>query len=558
MQKAAEQLAHINDLISQDVGLAEKELKDFRRKHSNNADGYVRAKFNLLQMLIDVIRDVYVPNEKTEHATLSYFEKKGLYDDAATVLLTKTRHYFVRGNVAGAEVVLNEMEKRFLDKISLKCEIIYLTRLSFLLMKKNEVTRQLEVCLQGLAKLEQVDDRGIWYNNNYTIFACYIACIYLEILEFNSALPYLQASLKLVETGEVALYNKWNVYHFFQEYYYALSEMVKSIEWAEKQIEVLKSDTGYANLLDLTYISAAQMCYLYIRDFGLDDTTRKLYLDKQRAFVFGSKQLKGDEKKDNREKLLPALARLEFQSGNYELAAHYLEEFLKFVQETKQVNMVWQCHREAHYIYFEWGKQTNDPAKLIKAYEYLLSERTLTEQQARITSKQKLDAVTAKFELKQRELTEKLMEQEIYVLKKEVQAISLNLHEKIQVLDDLKVYVKSLKKKEQEVGALVATIAKKIDAVKITEQDKATLQHKMSEVNQKLFAVLSAKYPALSNLEINLCALFQTGMTNKELSKLYGQGEKSYEQQRYRIKKKMGLTAKDNLVKHLILLSTTT
>ncbi|HLP50060.1 MAG TPA: hypothetical protein VK154_04205, partial [Chitinophagales bacterium] len=140
----------------------------------------------------------------------------------------------------------------------------------------------------------------------------------------------------------------------------------------------------------------------------------------------------------------------------------------------------------------------------------------------------------------------------IFVLKKEVQAISLNLHEKIQVLDDLKVYVKSLKKKELEVGALVTTISKKIDSVKITEQDKATLQHKMSEANQKLFAILSAQYPALSSLEINLCTLFQTGMTNKELSKLYGQSEKSYEQHRYRIKKKMGLTAADNLVKHLV------
>jgi DNA-binding CsgD family transcriptional regulator len=558
MQKAAEQLAHISDLISQDVGLAEKELKAFCNQHKKSADSYVTAKVNLLQMLIDVIRDVYVPNEKTEQQILNYFEKKGLYDDAATVLLTKTRHYFVKGNVADAEVVLGEMEKRFWDKISLKCEIIYLTRVSFLLMKKNEVSRQLEVCLQALAKLEQVEDRGIWYNNNYTIFACYIACIYLEILEFDSALPYLQASLKLVEAGEVALYNKWNVYHFFQEYYYCLKEMAKCIEWAEKQIEILKSDTGYANLLNLTYISGAQMCYLYLRDYKLNDKDRAHYLDKQRAFVLSSKQLKGDEKSDNREKLLPALARLEYQSGNYELAAYYIEEFKKYVQKTKQVKMVWQCYREAHYIYFAWGKQTNDPAKLTKAYEYLLSERTLTEEEARITSKQKMDAVTAQFELKQRELSEKLMEQEIYGLKKEVQSISLNLHEKIQVLDDLKVYVKSLKKKELEVGALVATIAKKIDSVKITEQDKATLQHKMSEVNQKLFAILSAKYPALSNLEINLCALFQTGMTNKELSKLYGQGEKSYEQQRYRIKKKMGLTAKDNLVKHLVQLNTTT
>ncbi|HLP49948.1 MAG TPA: hypothetical protein VK154_03630, partial [Chitinophagales bacterium] len=405
MHKTAEQLAHISDLISQDVNLAEKELKAFCSKNKKTEDSYVKAKVSLLQMLIDVIRDVYVPNEKTEQQTLAYFEKKELYDDAATVLLTKARHYFVRGNVIDAEPVLQEIEKHFLDKISLRCEIIYLTRISFLLMKKNEPFQQLNVCLQALAKLEQVDDRGIWYNNNYTIFACYIACIYLEILEFDAALPYLEASLKLVETGEVALYNKWNVYHFWQEYYYCLADMVKSIDWAEKQIEVLQTDTGYANLLNLTYISAAQMCYLYIRDFKLTAKQREFYLQKQRAFVLSSKQLKGGEKSDNREKLLPALSRVEYQSGNYELAAYYIEEFKKYVQKNQQLNMVWQCYREAHHIYLAWGKQTNDPAKLIKAYEYLLSDRNIAEEQGRISSKQKLDAVTTQFELKQKELS---------------------------------------------------------------------------------------------------------------------------------------------------------
>lgn len=52
-------------------------------------------------------------------------------------------------------------------------------------------------------------------------------------------------------------------------------------------------------------------------------------------------------------------------------------------------------------------------------------------------------------------------------------------------------------------------------------------------------------------LEIRMCALLKTGMTNKELSKLYGQSEKSYEQHRYRIKKKMGLGRDEKLVRVL-------
>ncbi len=48
-----------------------------------------------------------------------------------------------------------------------------------------------------------------------------------------------------------------------------------------------------------------------------------------------------------------------------------------------------------------------------------------------------------------------------------------------------------------------------------------------------------------------MCTLFQTGITDKELSKLYGRTESAYHQQRWRIKKKMKLSAEESLVKHL-------
>jgi DNA-binding CsgD family transcriptional regulator len=77
----------------------------------------------------------------------------------------------------------------------------------------------------------------------------------------------------------------------------------------------------------------------------------------------------------------------------------------------------------------------------------------------------------------------------------------------------------------------------------------------MDETNAEYFRILSERYPSLSRLEIRMCALIKTGMTNKELAKVYGQSEKSYEQHRYRIKKKLALGKNDNLVKHLLSLS---
>jgi DNA-binding CsgD family transcriptional regulator len=136
-------------------------------------------------------------------------------------------------------------------------------------------------------------------------------------------------------------------------------------------------------------------------------------------------------------------------------------------------------------------------------------------------------------------------------MNKEIQMTALTLHEKVMVLDELKVYVTSLKKKGQETNQLRNAIAKKIDAVIITEQDKTSLQQKIDKGNKGFYKMLSERYPTLSTLEVQMCGLLKTGMTNKELSKLYGQNEKSHEQHRYRIKKKLGLTAKENLLKFL-------
>ena len=166
-------------------------------------------------------------------------------------------------------------------------------------------------------------------------------------------------------------------------------------------------------------------------------------------------------------------------------------------------------------------------------------------------AKEKMEALINKYELQQKELNEKLLQQKVEAMNKEIQMANISLHEKVQVLDTLKEYVASLKKKGQESNQLIKMISQQIDKVILTEQDKATLQKKMDDANEPFYKALSERYPQLTNLEIHICGLLKTGMTDKELSKVYGLSEKSYEQHRYRIKKKIQLGPKENLVKFL-------
>jgi DNA-binding CsgD family transcriptional regulator len=220
-----------------------------------------------------------------------------------------------------------------------------------------------------------------------------------------------------------------------------------------------------------------------------------------------------------------------------------------------QYRFLAQAYTLAFAVYSNEARKSRSYIAAFKAARSSERMRQMSDAYYKQLLKERIEAVEISFAIKEKKLNEKILQQQIEAMQREVQMTKLNLHEKIMVLDELKIYVTSLRKKELETRQLINTIAKKIDSVKITEEDKAVLQHKLTDRNKFLEQHLSSKYPILSSLEIRMCLLFASGLTNKELSKLFGQTEKAYEQHRYRIKKKMGLGSDKNLVKHLNALS---
>ena len=222
------------------------------------------------------------------------------------------------------------------------------------------------------------------------------------------------------------------------------------------------------------------------------------------------------------------------------------------VQKNGNRKAAMKCTELMQEIYYSWGRKGKDYEKLLKAYSLQKSNSEIMLTDWKETNRHKLDAIQAKHQLQKKELNEKLMEQQMEAMNKEMRLTALNLHEKILLLDELKIYVHSLKEKEFEMRKFINAISQKINAIKITEKEKAVLQEKMDAGNTGFSKVLAHAYPSLTSHELQMCGLFKTGMNNKELSKLYGLSEKGYELLRYRIKKKMKLKRNQNLVKHLI------
>lgn len=549
------ELSLISEMISQNTDEASRALDDFKTRNQTVKHKPIVAMMDLLALVIASIRNTFDKQGIDDVKLTTYFKKEKKYDEAAQVILAKARHFFQNGNLAEGEKVLAIISDELLGHITLRSEVVYYTRMAFIHDRRHQYDEKMKVSLLALDKLKEMGEPGAWHYNISTIFYTNIAGCYFYQSDFDKALPYLSKSLEITERDDISTYNKFNVYSYFAFYYESTGNNRKSAEWQEKIIDLLRCDATHQNYLIQAYLmSIIQYSFLY-RKTALSAKGKLTVVSKQDRFLLEVSQLiPPDTANGNYIMFLYVNAMLEHQKGNNEKANTYLNRCLPLYEERQHRASVLNCYRLRHEIYYAWGKETKDAQKLMKAYEYKQIESKMMEDDSRQSHLQKLEAVQVKYNLQQEELNRKLLQQQVEAMNKEIQMAAINLNEKIQLLDELKGFMLSLKKKDSG-QQTIRTMIHKIGAVKITEQEKAILQQKMDDGNYGLFKVVAELYPALSAHEVRTCGLIKTGLTDKELARLYGSGERGYEQLRHRIKKKMNLGRGDNLVKYLMELS---
>jgi|GEM_PF-3795629 len=552
MKQALAELDAISELLSEDSEAALREMDAFQAKKLRIKDKFVLAKANLLTLIIASVFNRFEQQNIDDNELLKYFENGQYYDEAAQLLLAKARHYFMNSKIAEGEMLLHYVRDRFLNKMSLRSELVYMTRIAFVHGRRQEYDELAKVSMQALDKLKAVETKTVWYYSIYTIFCTNIADSYHSNSDFEKAWPYLMQSIEIADTQNIPAYNKYNVYSHMAFYYEYKEEYLVAALWLEKIVTLLENNATHEYYEIHSRIAAARQYAQYARQLPQSDLAiHQEYIHKQHELLTNvSERIKSDD--GNYLALLMGLAELEYQKGCYENSASHIDKCLAIYTDRGHAKGITDCHSLAHQVYYAWGKDTGDISKVLKAYDHLNIAASMISTQAKQSNLQKIEAIETKHQLQQKYLNEVLMQQQIEIMNKEMRINAINLQEKITLLDELKIYINSLKKKGVEMPEFIKSVSQKIGMVKVTEQDKALLQQKIDEGNTGLFRILSEVYPALTPHEVRTCALIKTGLTNKELSKLYGSGERGYEQLRHRIKKKMKLKRQDNLVKHLM------
>lgn len=552
-KKEVENLNEIYQLIRVDTERAWHEALAAMKKYKSSKLTYSYAK---AQMLVFIIA-VSIRNKMTEEidvdALIKYFEQNDNIEDASLLMLHAITNK--RNNGANEEsLALNaEYDRKYAKGASFEQQINRMISAgNYNMMRSLDKTDQMNLALRIEAMLRAAPDTSAWYRTSLSLALQLKAEALSHTAEVDKVRAAIDESVSLVDMPETSLQYIYTAYYFKGNVAAVAGRTDEALESYYLLEKKFAGQTFYDHLLIFVYLQIFKQLNEKFSKPETLDAERAELLQAQLKYISLSNSLAAGQ---SRPYLVAYLSlsegRLMRVTGEYARAISCLAKALRVFVKNNITNHIIDIYEEAYKTYELWAQREHSHVLYRKAIRTLKQAHELTYRYNQSEGKEKMAALANQYELRQKELNEELLHQKMDAMNKEIQLTALSLHEKILVLDELKVYVTSLKKKGQETNQLINAISKKIDAVIITEQDKTSLQQKIDEGNKQFFQMLSDRYPALSNLEIHTCGLLKTGMTNKELSKLYGQSEKSYEQHRYRIKKKLGLTAKDNLVKFL-------
>ncbi|HNQ68544.1 MAG TPA: tetratricopeptide repeat protein [Bacteroidales bacterium] len=155
-------------------------------------------------------------------------------------------------------------------------------------------------------------------------------------------------------------------------------------------------------------------------------------------------------------------------------------------------------------------------------------------------------------ELKNSHLEQNLLEEEVDYHKKELENFALHIVHKNNLLLTLKNELSELKgiegaEKISKIKSLSSTINQ---ALKLSN-DVEKLQQRIDEVHSQFLKKLHNRFPSLTEKDKRLCVMLKLDLSSKEISVLNNISEHAIMMARYRLRRKMGINAEDNLVDFL-------
>lgn len=130
---------------------------------------------------------------------------------------------------------------------------------------------------------------------------------------------------------------------------------------------------------------------------------------------------------------------------------------------------------------------------------------------------------------------------------RELAASTMSIIKKNEFLNSIKKELSDL-----ENNNMIKPVIKIIDKNLNNTSDWKLFQEAFNNADKDFLTKVKDKYPELTPNDLRLCAYLRLNLSSKEIAPLLNISHKSVEIKRYRLRKKMGLAKKDNLIHHIL------
>ncbi|MDG1803539.1 triple tyrosine motif-containing protein [Flavicella sp.] len=130
---------------------------------------------------------------------------------------------------------------------------------------------------------------------------------------------------------------------------------------------------------------------------------------------------------------------------------------------------------------------------------------------------------------------------------RELAASTMSIIKKNEFLNSIKKELSDLQNND-----MIKPVIKIIDKNLNNTSDWKLFQEAFNNADKDFLTKVKDKYPELTPNDLRLCAYLRLNLSSKEIAPLLNISHKSVEIKRYRLRKKMGLAKKDNLIHHIL------
>jgi len=375
---------------------------------------------------------------------------------------------------------------------------------SYYLNQKEKAFKYLKEAVAIMERHQQIEEKLSPMNN--------LATTYLYDNQPSKALPYYESILPIYQKSN----KKLDVAQVFGNIAYThslLKNYSKAFDYYNRCIEIAK-EGGYKETEYITYLDMSD--------------TYKAMGDYKNAY----------EKYKAYQSLKAEVDNVEVEKKMAELEVKYeAERNKKTILELQQQTKIDQQQRWLLY----GGILT---LLMIGVLVYVKLKANIKQE--------KIKQQLTQSELKIKIAEEKRLKEQLAYKNKDITNLSLDIVRKNDFSITLKEKLDSL------VTKVPPTTASEIRAIQFftdmhlqTNEDLATLQINVAQVNQAFYQKLLTIADGLSQTDKQLCGLLRLNLSSKEIAVIRNITPKSVKMARYRLRKKLGLDEKENIVTFL-------